>query len=132
MQVAFGIATNKYSLPIPSTCPEEFSQLMTSIFIIIIFYSVEFNDFFCLKDCWQILPQERPTFSDLFEQINIIIETNYRTNGINHMEPNEESYQSLQKDWREEIQDMFKELKDKEQVKYIYLLLPYKQHEYIF
>ncbi|CAF3420634.1 unnamed protein product [Rotaria sp. Silwood1] len=31
MQVAFGIATNKYSLPIPSTCPEEFSQLMTSI-----------------------------------------------------------------------------------------------------
>ena len=32
MQVAFGIATNKYSLPIPSTCPEEFSQLMKSIF----------------------------------------------------------------------------------------------------
>ena len=31
MQVAFGIATNKYSLPIPSTCPEEFAQLMTSI-----------------------------------------------------------------------------------------------------
>ena len=31
MQVAFGIATNKYSLPIPSTCPEEFSQLMTSM-----------------------------------------------------------------------------------------------------
>jgi serine/threonine protein kinase len=32
MQVAFGIATNKYSLPIPSTCPEEFSQLMKGIF----------------------------------------------------------------------------------------------------
>jgi serine/threonine protein kinase len=30
MQVAFGIATNKYSLPIPSTCPEEFAQLMKS------------------------------------------------------------------------------------------------------
>lgn len=28
MQVAFGIATSKYSLPIPSTCPEEFAQLM--------------------------------------------------------------------------------------------------------
>jgi hypothetical protein len=28
MQVAFGIATSKYSLPIPSTCPEEFTQLM--------------------------------------------------------------------------------------------------------
>jgi hypothetical protein len=30
MQVAFGITTNKYSLPIPSTCPEEICQLMTS------------------------------------------------------------------------------------------------------
>jgi len=32
MQVAFGIATNKYTLPIPSTCPEEFSQLIKGIF----------------------------------------------------------------------------------------------------
>ncbi|CAF4142487.1 unnamed protein product, partial [Rotaria magnacalcarata] len=95
MQVAFGIATNKYSLPIPSTCPEEFSQLMTN--------------------CWKVSPHDRPTFSELFEQINAIIEINHMTNGVNHMEPNEESYQSLQKDWREEIQDMFKELKDKEQ-----------------
>ncbi len=31
MQVAFGIATNKYTLPIPSTCPEELSQLMKGI-----------------------------------------------------------------------------------------------------
>ena len=31
MQVAFGIATNKYFLPLPSTCPEEFAALMTSI-----------------------------------------------------------------------------------------------------
>ena len=29
---------------------------------------------------------------------------------------NEELYQSLQKDWRQEIQEMFNELKDKEQV----------------
>jgi hypothetical protein len=34
------------------------------------------------------------------------------------MEPNEESYQSLQNDWRQEIQDMFNELKEKEQVKW--------------
>ena len=31
MQVAFGIATNKYSLPLPSTCPEQFAALMTSM-----------------------------------------------------------------------------------------------------
>lgn len=30
MQVAFGIATHKYTLPIPSTCPDDFAQLMTS------------------------------------------------------------------------------------------------------
>ncbi|CAF2122037.1 unnamed protein product [Rotaria magnacalcarata] len=95
MQVAFGIATNKYSLPIPSTCPEEFSQLM--------------------KDCWQPLPLDRPTFTQLYEQINRIIDTNYAPNKINNMEPNEETYFSLQQDWRKEIQDIFEELKIKEQ-----------------
>ncbi|CAF2306593.1 unnamed protein product [Rotaria sp. Silwood2] len=88
MEVAFDIATNKYSLPTPSTCPEEISQLMTNY--------------------WKILPDKHSTFSDLVKQINEIIE-------INHIKSNEEFYQSLQKDWREEIQDMFKELKEKEQ-----------------
>jgi hypothetical protein len=46
MQVAFGIATNKYSLPIPSTCPEEFSQLMTSIKITFSFYDNLFSSYF--------------------------------------------------------------------------------------
>ncbi|CAF4680521.1 unnamed protein product, partial [Rotaria magnacalcarata] len=31
------------------------------------------------------------------------------------MEPNEETYFSLQQDWRKEIQDIFEELKIKEQ-----------------
>ncbi|CAF3604797.1 unnamed protein product [Rotaria sp. Silwood1] len=95
MQVAFGIATNKYSLPIPSTCPEEFSQLM--------------------KDCWQLLPKDRPTFSELYEQINKIIEINYTNNDLSYMETNDETYSSLQQDWRKEIQDIFEELKTKEQ-----------------
>ena len=30
MSVAYGIATYNYSLPIPTTCPEEFAQLMKS------------------------------------------------------------------------------------------------------
>lgn len=59
--------------------------------------------------CWKISPQERPTFNELFDQINRIIEKN-------QIESTEESYQSLQKDWRQEIQDMFNELKEKEQV----------------
>ena len=81
------------------------------------FFFSFYNTTQIFEDCWKVSAHDRPTFSELFEQINAIIEINYNTNGINHMEPNEESYQSLQKDWREEIQDMFKELKDKEQVK---------------
>ncbi|CAF1203896.1 unnamed protein product [Adineta steineri] len=93
-QVAYGIATNQYSLPIPSTCPEEFSQLM--------------------KDCWQINPEDRPTFSELYDQINTIIEEKYANNQLYNMETNEESYSSLQQDWRKEIQDIFEEFKEKE------------------
>ncbi|CAF4296056.1 unnamed protein product, partial [Adineta steineri] len=93
-QVAYGIATNQYSLPIPSTCPEEFSQLM--------------------KDCWQINPEDRPTFSELYDQINTIIEEKYASNQLYNMETNEESYSSLQQDWRKEIQDIFEEFKEKE------------------
>jgi len=40
MQVAFGIATNKYALPIPSTCPEEFSQLMKGFLRVCCYFSV--------------------------------------------------------------------------------------------
>lgn len=43
MQVAFGIATNTYSLPIPTTCPEEFAQLMKSS-IVDCFLLLSLND----------------------------------------------------------------------------------------
>ncbi|CAF0772524.1 unnamed protein product [Adineta ricciae] len=95
MQVAFGIATNKYSLPIPSTCPEEFSQLM--------------------KECWHVLPQNRLSFNELHDRIVKIIETNYSNAELNNIETNEGSYSSLQQDWRKEIQTIFDELKTKEQ-----------------
>jgi hypothetical protein len=68
---------------------------------------------FVNADCWKILPQERATFSDLLEQIHEI-----QSLDIHPVETNDESYQSLQQDWRQEIQDMFEELKEKEQVKY--------------
>jgi len=89
MQVAFGVATNKYTLPIPSTCPDEFAQLM--------------------KNCWKLYPRERPTFAELLTQINAMIPLDIHPN-----ECHDESYQSLQQDWRQEIQDMFEELKEKE------------------
>ena len=124
MQVAFGIATDKYSLPIPSTCPEEFSQLMKGLFDF--FLLLFLYEKYYIVDCWQILPQDRPTFSQLYDQINNIIETNYTSNELNNMEPSEETYSSLQQDWRKEIQDIFEELKTKEQVKNDFTLLQKK------
>lgn len=106
MQVAFGIATNKYSLPLPSTCPEEFATLMTSMTDFLPFSLMPC--FPIVSDCWKIIPRERPTFSELLEQINNILSMRSTSN--------EDLYQSLQKDWRQEIQEMFTELKDKEQV----------------
>ena len=115
MQVAFGIATNKYSLPIPTTCPEEFSQLMKGL----------------LRppcsspglaesrlDCWQILPRDRPTFGHLYEQITQAIERNYSSRrDTSDIKSTDESYMSMQADWKKEIQNIFEELKTKEQVK---------------
>ncbi len=53
----------------------------------------------------------------MFEQITNIIKTNYPNNELNTIESIEESYSSLQQDWRKEIQEIFEELKNKEQVK---------------
>lgn len=52
----------------------------------------------------------------MYDEIISIIETNYTNNELNNNEPNEELYSSLQKDWRKEIQEIFAELKTKEQV----------------
>ena len=109
MQVAFGIATNKYSLPIPSTCPEEFTQLMKSNSSP---YSHHQNKTFSFEGCWRLSPEDRPNFKELLTQIDEIVPKDY-----NPVEFHEESYQSLQDDWRQEIQDMFEELKEKEQVR---------------
>ena len=97
MQVAFGIAMQKYSLPIPSTCPEEFSRLM--------------------KSCWQSEPDDRPSFLDLYEQMQTIIEQGYPDDQLTneHVE-DDTAYQSLQQDWREEIKRILEQFKNVEQV----------------
>ena len=68
-------------------------------------------------DCWQTVPHDRPTFSELYKQIDEIIERNYANIKLNKTETVNESYLLLQQDWRQEIQSIFEELKNKEQVK---------------
>ncbi|XP_056600672.1 mitogen-activated protein kinase kinase kinase 11 [Triplophysa dalaica] len=87
LAVAYGVAVNKLTLPIPSTCPEPFAQLMS--------------------ECWDQDPHRRPSFSSILDQLSAL-----ERQVMDEMPP--ESFHSLQEDWKLEIQDMFDELRAKE------------------
>ncbi|XP_030742050.2 mitogen-activated protein kinase kinase kinase 21 [Echinops telfairi] len=87
LAVAYGVAVNKLTLPIPSTCPEPFAKLM--------------------KECWEQDPHIRPSFALILEQLTAI-------EGAVMTELPQESFHSLQDDWKLEIQQMFDELRTKE------------------
>ncbi|KAG8449494.1 hypothetical protein GDO86_016220 [Hymenochirus boettgeri] len=87
LAVAYGVAMNKLSLPIPSTCPEPFARLM--------------------EDCWNPDPHCRPPFTNILFQLTTIEESAF-------FEMPKESFHSLQEDWKREIQEMFDELRAKE------------------
>ncbi|KAF4111728.1 hypothetical protein G5714_008759 [Onychostoma macrolepis] len=87
LAVAYGVAVNKLTLPIPSTCPEPFAQLMA--------------------ECWDQDPHRRPSFSSILQQLMALEEQVMD-------EMPQDSFHSLQEDWKLEIQDMFDELRAKE------------------
>ncbi|CDW52096.1 Mitogen activated protein kinase kinase kinase [Trichuris trichiura] len=86
LAIAYGVAVNKLTLPIPSSCPEELSKIMTA--------------------CWNVDPRRRPTFSQLIDQLAALRE------GFCMIE--HESFHSMQEDWRQEIQLLFCDLKTME------------------
>ncbi|XP_059504721.1 mitogen-activated protein kinase kinase kinase 21 isoform X2 [Stegostoma tigrinum] len=87
LAVAYGVAVNKLTLPIPSTCPEPFTKLM--------------------EECWDQDPHVRPNFATILEQLTAIEAT-----VITDLP--QESFHSMQDDWKMEIQQMFNELRTKE------------------
>ncbi|XP_005345951.1 mitogen-activated protein kinase kinase kinase 21 [Microtus ochrogaster] len=87
LAVAYGVAVNKLTLPIPSTCPEPFAKLM--------------------KECWEQDPHIRPSFALILQQLTEI-------EGALATEMPQESFHSMQEDWKLEIQQMFDELRTKE------------------
>ncbi|XP_064207814.1 mitogen-activated protein kinase kinase kinase 11-like [Anguilla rostrata] len=87
LAVAYGVAVNKLTLPIPSTCPEPFAQLMA--------------------ECWDQDPHHRPSFATILAQLTAL-----KQQVLEEMPP--DSFHSLQEDWKLEIQDMFNELRAKE------------------
>ncbi|CAL8375530.1 unnamed protein product, partial [Gadus morhua 'NCC'] len=87
LAVAYGVAMNKLTLPVPSTCPEPFAQL--------------------LGECWSSNPHSRPCFSSILARLLAIEQSAMFQMPL-------ESFHSLQEDWRLEIQQMFDELRAKE------------------
>lgn len=87
LAVAYGVAVNKLTLPIPSTCPEPFVQL--------------------LGECWCPNPHGRPSFGSILKRLQAIEQSAMFQMPL-------ESFHSLQEDWRVEIQQMFDELRAKE------------------
>ncbi|KAK1792845.1 hypothetical protein P4O66_012757, partial [Electrophorus voltai] len=87
LAVAYGVAVNKLTLPIPSTCPEPFAQLMS--------------------ECWDQDPHRRPSFASILTQLCALEQQ------VMEQMP-QDSFHSLQEDWKLEIQDMFDELRAKE------------------
>ncbi|KAK0043287.1 mitogen-activated protein kinase kinase kinase 11 [Biomphalaria pfeifferi] len=85
--VAYGVAVNKLTLPIPSTCPAMFSQLMA--------------------DCWHQEPHERPTFYEILQRLQVIATSPFVTTP-------HDSFHTMQEDWRHEIEQMFDELRSRE------------------
>uniref|UniRef100_A0A4W3HC85 Mitogen-activated protein kinase kinase kinase 10 n=1 Tax=Callorhinchus milii TaxID=7868 RepID=A0A4W3HC85_CALMI len=91
LAVAYGVAVNKLTLPIPSTCPQPFVDLMEG------------------RSCWSSDPHSRPGFPEILETL-VVIESSC----VFHLPL--ESFHSLQETWRLEIQLMFLQLRTKEKV----------------
>lgn len=85
--VAYGVAINKLTLPIPSTCPHLFTQL--------------------LSDCWNQEPHGRPSFRSIIKRLEEIASSPFVTTP-------QDSLHTLREDWRLEIEDMFEELRSRE------------------
>ncbi|GAB6024882.1 hypothetical protein CHUAL_009994 [Chamberlinius hualienensis] len=87
LAVAYGVAVNKLTLPIPSTCPTPFTRLMEA--------------------CWNSEPHSRPSFTDILQQLEEIAHSSF-------MNTPQESFRTLQEDWKIEIEAMFHELRCRE------------------
>lgn len=87
LAVAYGVAVNKLKLPIPSTCPQPWRELM--------------------QKCWESDPHNRPSFEQILEDLDCIVHSSFT-------QTPHESFHHMQEDWREEIEEVLLELRRKE------------------
>lgn len=65
--------------------------------------------FIVILECWDNVPHERPNFLDIYRTLEVISTSAF-------IATLDETFHDLQDDWRHEIEDMFEELRAKEQV----------------
>ncbi|KAL4715596.1 hypothetical protein ACJJTC_006175 [Scirpophaga incertulas] len=87
LAVAYGVAVNKLTLPIPSTCPEPWRVLMEA--------------------CWHSNPRERPSFPEILIQLERIRQSEFTR-------APHESFHTMQDGWRLEIEEVLRDLRRKE------------------
>lgn len=64
--------------------------------------------FICVE-CWQLDPLQRPSFKEIQQWLEAIAASSFA-------ETSNESFHTLQDDWKQEIQALFNDLRVKEQV----------------
>lgn len=68
---------------------------------------------FVTSECWEQDPHIRPMFATILEQLTAVEEAVMATMP-------QDSFHSMQEDWRVEIQEMFDELRTKEKVSLLF------------
>uniref|UniRef100_A0A6P7H1N7 Mitogen-activated protein kinase kinase kinase 21-like n=1 Tax=Diabrotica virgifera virgifera TaxID=50390 RepID=A0A6P7H1N7_DIAVI len=89
LAVAYGVAVNKLTLPIPSTCPQPWRELM--------------------EKCWEADPHRRPSFEQILDDLDRIVHSSFT-------QTPHESFHIMQDDWRQEIEEVLLDLRRKEKV----------------
>ncbi|KNC32456.1 Mitogen-activated protein kinase kinase kinase, partial [Lucilia cuprina] len=87
LSVAYGVAVNTLTLPIPKTCPEAWGKLM--------------------KSCWASDPHNRPGFKDILSNLEDIARSGFTSTP-------QESFHTMQDGWKKEIAEVLHELRLKE------------------
>ncbi|XP_072385894.1 mitogen-activated protein kinase kinase kinase 9 isoform X2 [Diabrotica undecimpunctata] len=87
LAVAYGVAVNKLTLPIPSTCPQPWRELM--------------------EKCWEADPHRRPSFEQILDDLDKIVHSSFT-------QTPHESFHIMQDDWRQEIEEVLLDLRRKE------------------
>lgn len=89
LAIAYGVAVNKLTLPIPTTCPQQWKDLMEA--------------------CWSYDTHERPSFKHILKTLDDIARSKFQ-------EMPGDNFYSLQDDWKIEIDEMLSEIQFREQV----------------